>query len=586
MTNLQEALTSLTVPDLKELTGYLPKANFSGHKEDFVERLAAALLGDTLKTLWARLDETQQTAVAEAMYGGYEEQRFRAKYQKTPAFRTAGKSYSYMQDKHSALCLFIYRSLDGSGYFVPDDLCSRLKTFVTPPDPVALANLETPEDAEGLMIRLTEREALQDVVVMLRAIEQTRIPISEKTSLPGIATLRLITEKLAGGDFYPWVEKVNKWDQEVGPIKAFAWPLLLQAGGLALNTGGRLTLSPAGIKSLAAPPAEVVRGLWRKWLKTTLLDEFSRIDAIKGQNSKGRVMTAVAPRRAAIEDALRECPVGRWVLLGDFSRFMQASDRHFEVTHNLWKLYVTDPEYGSLGYEGYGSWNTLQERYIATLLFEYAATLGMVDLIYFDPQDATDDFREIWGTDDMTFLSRYDGLNSFRLTPLGAYVLGIAGTYLPAAIKSDAVLTVMPGLQVKVMRGALSMEETLILENLSILIDAGIWRLDREKSLAVIERGGDIDELRHFLETHNDVPLPETADSFIRQCKHNGKALKITGGAVLVECRDAETAAIIASHRETGSLCLPVGPKSLVVRTNHIDKFHERVRLLGFGIVQ
>ena len=122
---------------------------------------------------------------------------------------------------------------------------------------------------------------------MLRTIEQARIQVSEKTALPGTAALRVLSEKLAGGDFYPWVEKKNKWDQEIGPIKAFAWPLLLQAGGLALRAGGRLALSPAGVKAMSAPPAEVVRGLWRKWMKTTLFNEFSRVEAIKGQNAKG-----------------------------------------------------------------------------------------------------------------------------------------------------------------------------------------------------------------------------------------------------------------------------------------------------------
>ena len=78
----------------------------------------------------------------------------------------------------------------------------------------------------------------------------------------------------------------------------------------------------------------------------------------------------------------------------------------------------------------------------------------------------------------------------------------------------------------------------------------------------------------------------ETVDSFIRQCKRNGKALKIAGSAILVECRDAETAAAIAAHKETGSLCLPAGTKSLVVRANQLDKFRERVRLLGYGIAQ
>jgi hypothetical protein len=52
---------------------------------------------------------------------------------------------------------------------------------------------------------------------------------------------------------------------------------------------------------------------------------------------------------------------------------------------------------------------------------------------------------------------------------------------------------------------------------------------------------------------------------------------------VLVECRDNETADVIAGHKETAALCLRAGPKTLVVRTDHLDKFRERVRLLGFG---
>ena len=55
------------------------------------------------------------------------------------------------------------------------------------------------------------------------------------------------------------------------------------------------------------------------------------------------------------------------------------------------------------------------------------------------------------------------------------------------------------------------------------------------------------------------MPLPESVESFIRQCERNGKALKVVGSAVLVECRDAETADAIAAHKETGSLCQRAG---------------------------
>jgi hypothetical protein len=586
---LKDSLARLNVPDLKDLLSYLPGVEKLGRKDELIERLVAALLGSGLKAIWSGLDETQQAAVAEAVHdplGEYSEQRFRARYQRVPSFRVAGaKSYGYSGSKSSALGLFIHYSHEDRQSYVPVELRARLQAFVPPPAPLELASKETLADDDGRVLRLTEREALQEVVVMLRTIEQARIQVSEKTALQGTAALRVLSEKLAGGDFYPWVEKKNKWDQEIGPIKAFAWPLLLQAGGLALRTGGRLALSPAGVKALSAPPAEVVRGLWRKWLKTTLLNEFSRVEAIKGQNAKGRVMTAVAPRRAAIAVALHECPLGRWVAFDDFSRFMRATGLDFEVAQNPWKLYLGERQYGSLGYDGAGDWNILQDRYILALLFEYAATLGIVDVAYSDPQGARADYHDQWGTDELAFLSRYDGLGNFRLTPLGAYVLGLADDYQRVAIASKVVLSVLPSLLVNVVRGELAAEETLLLENWAVPVQAGSWRLDREKALSAIEKGYAIAELQGFLESRDDMPLPPTVESFFRQCERNGKALRMVGSAVLIECRDGETAEVIAAHKETRALCLRAGAKALVVRLDHVDKFRERVRLLGFGLV-
>ena len=585
---LRDALARLTVPELKDLVSHLPGAETAGRKDQVIERIIVGMLGPGLKAIWSALDPTQQAAVAEAAHdplGEYSEQQFRAKYQRVPSFRVAGaKSHGYSSSKGSALGLFIHYVRDERRYLIPADLQARLKAFVPPPAPLSLESSETLADDEGLIMRLTEREALQEVVVMLRSIEQARIQVSEKTALPSTAAMRFLTEKLAGGDFYPWGEKKNKWDQEIGPIKAFAWPMLLQAGALAIRAGGHLALSPAGVKALSAPPADVLRGLWRRWLKTTMLDEFSRIEAIKGQNSKGRVMSAVAPRRAAIEEVLRVCPVGRWVAFAVFSRFMQASDLIFEVTQDPWKLYVAERQYGSLGYDGSGGWNILQERYISAVLFEYAATLGMVDVAYRDPAGARDDFGGLWGTDELAYLGRYDGMRAFRLTPLGAYVLGLEAGYKPVAIANNVALSVLPSLQVTVARGTLGTDETLLLENWAVQEQAGSWRLDREKALSAIEKGYDIAELQGFLESRDEQPLPELVESFIQKCMRNGTALKTVGSAVLVECRDDETAEAIAGHKETGALCLRAGPKTLVVRTHHLDNFRERIRLLGFGM--
>lgn len=585
---LKISLEKCTVPQLKDLASHLPGA-MPAKKQDLVDWIVAAMFGDGAQTAWGQLDEVQRAAVAECVHqaaGVFAPLRFFAKYGKNPDFTVPGaKSSDRYSPKASALGLFVLFDPVERDSRVPADLQAVLRAFVPPPPPVVLPSSENLPDGEELTVRLGEREAAQELAIMLRTIEQTRIQVSEKTALPGAASLRALSEKLVGGDYYPLVEKKEKWEQEIGPIRAFAWPLLLQAGGLATRTGTRLTLAPAGVKALSAPPADVLRGLWRKWQTSTLFDEFARVDAIKGQGGKGRVMTAVAPRRAAIEAALQECPVGRWVSVDLFSRYMCAVGLNFSVTHDSWRLYICSPDYGSLGYDGYGGWNVLQERYIFAFLFEYAATLGLIDVAYVAPVDAREDYRHIWGTDDLDFLSRHDGLSHIRLTPLGAYILGREAEYKQGAVLSNLGLSILPGLQIRVVRGTPAPEEALLLDNWAEIVEPGCWRLDRTKALSAIEKGFDIGELRAFLERGDDMPLPETVDSFIRSCEKNGKALKVLGSALLIECRDSETAAAIAGHKETSALCLAAGPKTLVVRSEHWEKFRERVRILGYGVL-
>jgi hypothetical protein len=60
-------------------------------------------------------------------------------------------------------------------------------------------------------------------------------------------------------------------------------------------------MSPAGRKATTKPAHEVIRLIWDKWLRTSLVDEFNRINVIKGQQGKGRGgLTAVAPRRQSV----------------------------------------------------------------------------------------------------------------------------------------------------------------------------------------------------------------------------------------------------------------------------------------------
>ena len=593
MNTLREALARNTVDELKALIALLPPLAPVGRKDELIAALLGQLDGMALRSVWDKLDELQRLAVAESLYtpgGQLDSRQFRAKYGALPSFRVTGDDKRRPPaSRPTALCLFLH--WDMRVYNLPPDLGQRLRSFVPQPAAASLPVLPVLPEHIGdspLTVRCTEREALVDLPVLLRLVDQGKLQVSDKTSQASSSTLRLLANTLSGGDFYTDATAAPP-EQDIGAIKAFAWPLLLQCAGLMQRNGSKSALSPAGRKALTAAPAELLRSAWQKWLKGGLLDEFSRIDIIKGQKSKGRVMTAVAPRREAIADALQDCPLGEWIAVDDFANYMQAADLGFEVAHDPWKLYLADPQYGSLGYDGSHRWHILQLRYLLCLLFEYAAVLGIVDVAFVPPDQVPgrQDFGDLWGADDLDFLSRCDGLVYFRLTALGAFCLGQSPSYSPAPAPQaqSASLSVQPDLTVHVLRGQLAAEEQGVMETWAHPVGAAAWLLDPQKALAAVERGHDANALGDFLRQRDDQPLPEPVAAFIRAAQKRGTALRALGPALLIECIDADIAARIAAHPETASLCALAGERRLVVRTEHEARFRAALRLVGFGLV-
>ena len=584
---LVDALSRMNVDQLKPLVAWLGGVSPKGRKDELIGAIMRSLSASGPRLLWSGLDDLQRLAVAEALYavdGVFHSDQFLAKHGRLPAFTTETRPGTRSgSPTRLALFLLPYER----GHCVPIDLQSALRAFVPEPEAARIATVETLPSTFGvaaLSVRPTERDALVDLQVMLRLAEQGRMQVGDKTSLPTAPTLRLLTEKLAGGDFYADEPPKNGWDQRIGPIKAFAWPMLLQAAGLVQRKGAKLALSKAGLKAVGSAPAGVLRSIWQKWLVSDLLDEFSRVDTIKGQRAKGRVMSAASPRRDAICETLDLCPVGAWIAVDEFSRFMLASDHAFDVAHDPWKLYIGEAQYGSLGYAGFHDWPILQFRYLLCFLFEYAAPLGLIDVAYIAPGGARGDFSHLWGIDDLQFLSRYDGLAFFRITPLGAYCLGSSVDYTSTTIQNKVRLAVLPSLQVNVVDGEASAEETSMLEAWGAQEALHSWRLDRHKAIAAMERGLSLDDLHAFLQARDEQPLPETVESFIATCRKNGKALKITGTTLLIECADEQTAALVAGHPLNAGLCLRAGERHLVVRLAQEEKFRALVRTLGLGM--
>jgi hypothetical protein len=282
---------------------------------------------------------------------------------------------------------------------------------------------------DPVLVRCTAPDALSNLVGVLELAADGHLRCSAATRCPWVSTVKLVEDVLVAGDYYAAGE----------PIAAFAWPLLILTGGLALLARGddppraaregpagvRLELTPRGRAVLAGPSYADLGALWGRWLRSVSTDELSRVEVIKGQRRPSTLTPAVT-RRAAVAAALGALEPGAWTDIDELFGLLRTQRPPLMAARSLlalWRLYISDSYYGSLGHAGPRVWDILEGRYALCLLFEYAATAGLIDVAYADPRGARDDYHAVWGADQYAYLSRYDGLLAVRVNELGAAIL-------------------------------------------------------------------------------------------------------------------------------------------------------------------
>src|SRR6185437_7323503 len=319
-------------------------------KDDMVAGLMRLLDPDHLPELWKMLTPLEQSAAAETAWsrdGKFQSDLFRAKYGKPlrprPQAVDVMSCAASSRNEPSQSLLNVIQPQN----VMPRDIQTRVRQLVPKPPAAKIKTIDTApeyivsptykwneqreksdEGTEQVPVeqRKMERTAAHDLLAVLHLAGTGKLSITDKNRWPTPSSLRAIAEVLDGGDFYPAParksarpkddESDDQEDEEetAGPIRAFAWPMLLQAGGLVKAHGNKLALTKAGREALTELPHVTLRALWESWVDNPDFDELRRINVIRGQTGKGkRWLTSPEDRREAIAAVLAECPVERWI---------------------------------------------------------------------------------------------------------------------------------------------------------------------------------------------------------------------------------------------------------------------------------
>jgi hypothetical protein len=588
--NVAEVYEKVNLDTLRPMAKFI-SPDAPTRKMDIVPFLVRAMTNeDVVRRLYDKFGELPKAAIQEAVadpLGAINIDRFKAKYGQLPDHGT--------RDASTRLSLFF-----PLGWSIPRDLRDVLQKFVPEPRAVSIESTEElparvleqiapwrvrhgeKQESIPLRQRLTAPVALREFAIVLRLLESGKVKVSDKTRRPSQATVDAIGPFLVDGDFYQR-EDCSKDSYDPGSdltIRAYAWPCIIQAAGLATLSGGKLGLSPAGRKALDKPAQEGIRAAWNKWIGTKLFDEFERIEVIKGK--QGARLSAVADRRSTINGVIEDFLPGRWIAIDEFFRFLRAQNADFTIARNDWKLYLAELQYGSFDYSCDHTWKLLQGRFIMAMLFEYAATLGLIDLAYIAPQMARNDFRDRWGSDDYSCLSRYDGLKYFRINALGAWCLGQTEHYQPEDVPTRKTWHVLPNHDVVSSELNPDPIDAMFLDKVADRTSDLVWRLDRERILTAVEGGLAIDAIVEFLEQHSSEPIPQTVETLLGDLRGRATRLRDKGTVRMIECADAETARLLMVDSKLKTLCLAAGERNLVFRASDETKVRTQLRKLGY----
>ena len=535
-------------------------------KDDRIQIIVQTLFND-LQGIFEQLPLLAQHAVSETVHswkGTFDDRMFVSKYQASPWALTEGGGGR----KTELLDIFLIYN------HMPWDLLEKLKTIAPmPPKGTISYTANDVVVAEGLTVRETSRAALANLATFLTLAADKKIRVSAKTGKATAATVRKMTGLLYEPDWYD--------DLEIGSMQSFAWPLLLQGGGLARADGSFLKLTLAGRKALKKDLADGIQTAWQRWEKTKIIDEFSRVTAIKGQKSnRGRTMTTPVKRRPMINNLLKNLQPGEWISVDEISRLLQTkSEYSFAMVNYDWRLYFLDQHYGHLDYNN--TWPLLQLRYVLIYLFEYCATLGLVDVAYQNPLGArAEDYSSCWGTDELEYLSHCDGLQYIRINDLGAFAMGHCEEY--KAQESDGDVLIFDGTDLVTLDTApLPPGQELYFEKIAERIEIDRWRLTVSSLLSAINGGESLAEIKKTLESLSEKKFSRELKQLFVEVEHRSTAFVNVGQTTLIECsREARKQAL--TNKKLSSLCLPAGDKYLVAAPGKELKFIKALELAGF----
>jgi hypothetical protein len=381
----------------------------------------------------------------------------------------------------------------------------------------------------------TRENRIVDFANILRFCNSNKLTVTKSGILSKPAALKL--RDFCGYEEYSADISASPEDTRTtdGLLVTFPLTVLCFVGGLLASAEGVCIPGGRSLSLINLSHEQLAKKLFEAYLKSKSFDEISIMRGIKSKRGHNP-----AEARQNLADELKYCPVGQAVYTKELEKHLRIAKRTFARKDEKY-IIETGNNYHDYGVE----WEQYEHPLIFIILSFFGA-LGIIDIV--------------WGEDTYVFSGRGRRTPiAFRINQLGAYVLGLAGSYsAPEEPKAEIEFgfTVLPDYTIIVPNSSNRLRHELYLDKLFTKVsetdEASIYKLDFETVVRAIDNGASVADLRKYLSA-SDKPLSENIASALDDWEKQAGRIRLRQVTIL-ECDNESLLEEVIRYKGMGEL--------------------------------
>ncbi|MDO9533800.1 MAG: helicase-associated domain-containing protein [Bacillota bacterium] len=359
----------------------------------------------------------------------------------------------------------------------------------------------------------------RDCIYYIKLANSIKLRTTKGSGLPAKASMIKINEVLVNKEMLIDADSLSDYRVIEQTFRIYGLSQILLYACVLEDADGVLKIGPKANDFLKLNHAGKCRMLLKEYLEADGIFELERIREIKVRTDSRPKLTRA---RNVVLKYLCACPVNGWVDLSELLRFIRKIDRKF-LTSLVGEI-ETYSDYERYYSSGNHSWNEVEGRFVQVILLEYLSVMGIVDLMV---EEDCDDYGE----------KVYYSVNYLRLTPLGAYVLGVIDDYQePEKEVENSGIIIQPNYEVVVVSGGMQDVHLLFLDRFAEKVSEGavnVYKLSFKAVVSALDQAIPVQELIDYFQEFSINPIPENVLLTLQEWERESKKIRIRTVTIL-----------------------------------------------------